>query len=108
MTGKESVFWGRYADSVNKHGLSGYAAEWTARRAQQVVYGLEGRKLCEVDAAYLDQYLNVLGRNDSLQDWQMIQMVSALKILLVDVVNLGWADAALWSRHIRWRRHRSY
>ncbi|QHI69916.1 integron integrase [Tichowtungia aerotolerans] len=100
MTRKESVFWGRYADLVNKHGLSGYAAEWTVHRAQQFVYGLEGRKLRNVDATYLDQYLNVLGRNDSLQDWQMIQAINALKILLVDVVSLDWAVTYDWDARL--------
>jgi len=49
------------------------------RRAQQFVYGLADLKLREVDATYLDNYLDVLGRNASLQDWQGRQPLELAK-----------------------------
>ena len=96
MSDKEREFWARYAQAVNKHGLTGYAGEWTVRRAQQFVYGLEGQKLRNIDATYLNNYLDVLGRNTSLQDWQVAQAVTALRILLVEEVGLEWAATYDW------------
>jgi len=43
------------------------------RRAQQFVYGLGDLKLREVGATYLDNYLDVLGRNASLQGRQPLE-----------------------------------
>ena len=96
MSEKELSFWARYAEKVSKHGLISHAGEWTIRRAQQFVYGLEGRRLMEVDATYLDHFLEGLGRNGSLQDWQMAQTITALKILLVDTVKLSWSTHYDW------------
>ncbi|VGO16569.1 hypothetical protein PDESU_05160 [Pontiella desulfatans] len=62
MSGKEQVFWGKYAEKLAKYGVSGRNAEWHVRRAQEFVYGLDGLKLNAVSSAYLDSYLDVLGR----------------------------------------------
>lgn len=96
MSEKETVFWARYAENVSNHGLTGHSGEWTVRRAQQFVYGLQGCKLRDVDAAYLDRYLGVLGRNGSLEDWQVAQAITALRILLVEIVSLEWAATYDW------------
>ncbi len=96
MSDKEQDFWARYAEKVSNHGLVGYSGEWTMRRARQFVYGLQGRKLRDVDVTYLDRYLDVLGRNASLQDWQVAQAITALRILLVEMVSPEWAVAYDW------------
>jgi integrase len=96
MSDKEQAFWARYAGKVSNHGLVGHSGEWTVRRAQQFVYGLQGRRLRDVDAIYLDRYLDALGRNESLQDWQVAQAITALRILLVEEVGLEWAVAYDW------------
>ncbi|MGE4489399.1 MAG: integron integrase, partial [Kiritimatiellales bacterium] len=44
----------------------------------------------------VDQYLGVLGRSDSFEDWQVAQVIRALRILLVDVVHLDWAVSYDW------------
>ncbi|MBI9020313.1 MAG: hypothetical protein JEZ10_03545, partial [Verrucomicrobia bacterium] len=96
MSDKEQAFWTRYAEKVSRHGLVGHSGEWTVRRAQQFVYGLQGRKLRDVDATYLDRYLDVLGRNESVEDWQVAQTITALRILLVEIVSLEWAATYDW------------
>ena len=60
---KEHAFWAKYADLVQSRGYCGKYAEWMVRRAQDFVYGLDGRRLREVDAVYLSEYLDALGRN---------------------------------------------
>jgi hypothetical protein len=68
MSDKESAFWARYAATLYDKGISGHNGEWHARRAQQFVYGLNGRKLREIDSAYLNGWLDELGREASLHD----------------------------------------
>jgi len=96
MTDKESAFWSRYAAILCDKGISGYNGEWHVRRAQQFAYGLNGRKLRDVDSAYLDDWLDELGRDTSLKDWQVAQAISALRILLIELVDLEWARTYDW------------
>ncbi len=63
MSEKELDFWRRYAECLLKYRVSGKNAEWHVRRAQEFVYGLDGLKLNDVSSAYLDSYLDVIGRN---------------------------------------------
>ncbi|MCF7818396.1 MAG: hypothetical protein K9M54_10995 [Kiritimatiellales bacterium] len=63
MAEKEKSFWGKYAEKLRKYGVSGHNAEWHVRRAQESAYGLKGLKLNDVSSAYLDSYLDVIGRN---------------------------------------------
>ena len=96
MSAKESAFWAAYAERVHNKGVFGHNAEWHIRRAQQFVYGLNGRKLRDIDSAYLDEYLDAIGRSSAMQDWQVAQAISALRILLVETVDLKWAAAYDW------------
>ncbi len=96
MSDKESAFWARYAEILHKQGVGGHNAEWYVRRAQQFVYGLDGRKLADVDSVYLDLYLDELGRNSELKDWQVSQATSALRILLVEMTKLNWPKGYDW------------
>ena len=96
MSEKEYAFWAKYAELVRNNGLIGHDAEWTVRHAQAFVYGLEGRKLAEVDSVYVSEYLDDLGRNSAVEDWQVSQVIVALRILLVERVHLAWADQYDW------------
>jgi integrase len=82
LSDKEAAFWTRYAAKLCGKGISGHNGEWLVRRAQQFVYGLNGRKLRDVDSIYFDGWLGELVRDTSLQAWQVAQAISALRILL--------------------------
>jgi integron integrase len=47
-------------------------------------------------ASEVKDYLNVIGRNQNLQDWQIIQIVHALEILFRDLFHAAWARAFDW------------
>ncbi len=97
MTEKERRFWDRYASRVSARGYSGKYAEWMVRRAEGFVRGLGDRRLREVDAVYLDGYLDELGRNPKISDWQMRQAICALEVLFVDLLDLEWAKGFGWA-----------
>ena len=71
MSDKENVFWGKYAEYLIKYRVEGHNAEWHVRRAQEFVYGLDGLKLYDIDSAYFDSYLDVIGRKPELKAWQL-------------------------------------
>ena len=62
MTGKEREFWCNYAKFILFRNVSGHAAEWSIRYAQQFAYSLDGVKLKDVDKAFLIRYFDELGR----------------------------------------------
>ncbi len=41
-----------------------------------------------VTSAYLDSYLDVIGRNQRMEAWQVRQVVHALRILLLEMTRL--------------------
>ncbi|MBN1676850.1 MAG: integron integrase [Kiritimatiellae bacterium] len=96
MSEAERAFWARYANALVFRGIVGRSGEWHLRRAQRFVYGLEGKKLREVEAGFVDDYVAELGRDPKLEDWQVAQVVSALRVLFVDVVSAEWARGYDW------------
>jgi integron integrase len=81
MTGKEREFWCNYAKFILFRNVSGHAAEWSIRYAQQFAYSLDGVKLKEVDKAFLMRYFDELGRSDKVAAFQYRQAVSAIEML---------------------------
>ena len=96
MSGKELAFWARYAGFLPKYGVFGKNAQWHVRRAQAFAYGLQGLKLGEVSSAYLDAYLEELGRNPNMEAWQVRQVVYAVRILFLEMTNAAWAREYDW------------
>jgi hypothetical protein len=81
MTDKEREFWCNYAKFILFRNVSGHAAEWSIRYAQQFAYSLDGIKLKEVDKAFLMRYFDELGRCDKVAAFQYRQAVSAIEML---------------------------
>ena len=92
----EQTFWARYAEKLMKSGVKGSYRQWYVRRAQQFVYGLKGRKLRAVDSAYLDAYFQGLGRKAAMKDWQLLQTVCAVEILMCEMTGLSWCRSYDW------------
>ncbi len=95
-TKKECEFWTGYAEKLNEKGILGHNAEWHVIRAQEFVYGLEGLKLYDVNSAYLDSYISELGRKPEWVSWQVRQVISALRILFVEMTRLDWPRSFDW------------
>ena len=96
MSDKENAFWGKYAETLLKYRVEGHNAEWHIRRAQEFVYGLDGLKLYDVDSAYFDSYLDVIGRTPEMNVWQLKQVIYALRILFLEMTPLEWPAAYDW------------
>ena len=65
MNRVEQEFWARYAEALLKRFVTGRNAEWHVRRAQEFCYGLQGRKLQELNKSDLDDYLEVIRKGSS-------------------------------------------
>lgn len=96
MSDREMAFWAKYAEKLVDTGVKGSIGEWYVRRAQEFVYQLNERKLRGLDSAYLDAYFQELGRKAELQDWQLLQSVCAVEILMCEMTGLSWCRAYDW------------
>jgi len=97
MSPQEQGFWARYAEKLLKTGVKSQCREWYVRRAQQFVYGLKGRKLKDLDSAYLDAYFAELGRKHGMPDWQLLQAVCAVEILMCEMTGFSWCGSYDWN-----------
>jgi len=93
---RERAFWSRYAEVLHQRNIGGKNAEWHVRRAREFVQGLDGIRLREVDAAYVEKWIEELGRKPGMAEWQMRQAISALEILFLDLLEAGWAVSFDW------------
>ena len=106
MDESERHFWAKYAGLLLNNRVSGVVGEWYLYRAQEFVYGLNGVQLGDVKTSDVDNYLDALGRNGTLAGWQIAQIVSALQILFIEMVDsdLGsdydWDSRLLISRDL--------
>ena len=99
-SGKEQEFWQNYARKLLSHGIIEKRAEWTLRRAQVFVQGLNGLRLREVSSAYVGNYLDELGRKPGMRGWQVAQTVEALRVLFLEMVQSDWATDFDWNGRI--------
>ncbi len=96
MSEQEIVFWAKYAGKLVRRNISGHSAEWHVRYAQMFAYSLKGRHLRDLEAEYIDEYLDDLGRHSKYSGWRLQQIVSALKILFCDMSSCAWAKSYDW------------
>ncbi|MBC8207423.1 MAG: integron integrase [Kiritimatiellales bacterium] len=96
MSDAEIKFWERYAELLNKDGVTGKNGSYTILRAQEFAYSLEGKRLKAVDEKDVERWLEELGRNKHLESWQLIQAHKAVHFLLTrmlpgsDVPSINW------------------
>ena len=95
-----SRFWDRYRNILLKHKVSQKSQHWYARHVERFIKALEERRLSEVDARTVSAYLDGLGRNPRLEDWQLSQIAHAIQLLFADLVAPSWSSEIDWSK---WR-----
>jgi len=95
---KEQItrFWDKYIEKTISYGVKPDASRWYVRRCEAYIKKHKSLRLAEHSSEVVHSYLENIGRNTSLEDWQMIQVVDALRILFVDVVKSDWACDFSW------------
>lgn len=77
-----AVFWENYLVVLKSRGIKETIARWYLRRAEEFVRAAKGKKLQEHSGADVNRYLEEQGRKDRITDWQFLQIVDAIQILL--------------------------
>ena len=97
-----SQFWDKYINKAKTYNIKESAIRWHVRHAETYIKSHKNKRLAEHLQGDLETYLKNKGRSTRLEDWQFVQIVTALKILLLDLVQLDWAKNFPWDE---WEAH---
>lgn len=93
-------FWDKYIEKTKAYGVKVEVARWYVRHAEQYIDAHKDIRLSTHTESDLDLYLDEIGRNTRLKDWQFRQVIDALKILFLDMVKADWAVTFPWQERM--------
>jgi integron integrase len=94
-----SRFWDKYILKTNSYKIKPSSAKWYVRHAENYIKFHQGNRLRHHIPDNINQYLQFKCRSPRLTDWQLLQIVTALKILFVDVIKAPWAITLDWDTY---------
>lgn len=74
-------FWDRYIESIHNQGIKPPADRWYVRRSEQYITCYADKKLAAHTPTDVKDYLENLGRDASITDWQLVLAVDAIRNL---------------------------
>ncbi len=92
---RERRFWDGYLKLLHKQGVKPPADRWHVVRAEGFIRAFPGRRLAELTPDEVSAYLESMGRNGTLEDWQYRQLVLAIRILF-STVKPEWREVFDW------------
>ena len=90
-------FWEKYIEKLNENSIPTKSKRWYVKRVEDYIKAHCNIRLAQHSESTVKKYLEKLGRNYRLTDWQFKQAVEALKILFVDILHASWAESFSWS-----------
>lgn len=93
-------FWEKYIEKTNAYGVKSEVARWYVRHVERYINAHKDIRLSTHTGVDLDLYLDEIGRNSRLKDWQFRQVIDALKILFIDMVQADWAVTFPWQERM--------
>jgi len=98
MDDQISRFWNRYVEKTASYHIKESSIKWYVRYVEQYIATHKSYRLSLHCADGVGHYLSDIGRRGYLKDWQFKQLVTALKILFVDIVKSDWAASFPWDQ----------
>ncbi len=91
-------FWDKFINILEKQGIGESFLRWDVIRAEQYLKAYPGKKLAQHSAPDVNGYLEKLGRNEGLKDWQFRQAVDAIRnlFLIAGVDRITGVDWNYW------------
>ena len=94
---KERQFWRRFHQKTIAYHVPPPARPWYQRHVEHYISAHPELRLAAHSSDTVSSYLDDLGRQGKLRDWQFRQAVEALKILFCEMVKVPWARDFAWS-----------
>lgn len=89
-------FWEIYLEKTAQNNVPAKARRWYVKHVEEYIKANSGLKLSQHLPSNVEEFLQELGRNNHLADWQFKQAVDALKILFVDFIRPDWSREFSW------------
>ena len=89
-------FWDKYIEKTKRYGIKDKALRWHVKHAENYIKAYSAIRLVEHSAEQVDQYLQEKSRSLRLSDWQFQQLITAIKILFIEMTNLKWPRDYDW------------
>ncbi len=93
---REKRFWTRYALFLQQSGIHKNVIRWYVLHAKNYIGSLNGDLLSQQKSADITAYIDVLGRESELPAWQFVQVVDAIRKLLVGFIAKEWETRIAW------------
>ena len=94
-----SRFWDKYILKTKSYKIKPSSAKWYVRHAENYIKFHQGNRLRSHTGEEINQYLLFKCRGPRLTDWQLLQIVTALKILFIEVIKSPWAISHDWDTY---------
>ena len=95
----KSSRWQLYFDLLVRSGVPYKYRNWYARHVEGLIAAFPGRRLSELRGRELEHYLAGFQSHPGAQGWLLRQRVDALRLLLVDLLDLPEARSVDWDRY---------
>ncbi len=90
-------FWNNYSLFLVKQGTSKKYVTWYILRTKQYIAAYPEIPVREHQPEQVEQYLNHVGREQRLKDWQFVQIVDAILLLFKAAIKAEWVNTLDWS-----------
>ena len=91
-----SKFWNNYISILQHHGINPDLHRWYIKHLEDYIKYYPDDKLKQHTAKNVYDYLDMLGRNIRLENWQYCQAVDAIQILFCEHLHSDWANSINW------------
>ena len=91
-----SRFWDKYILKTSSYDIKDERIKWYVRDAEHYINAHKNKRLALHVLEDVEFYLKKQGRKLRIEDWQFKQIVVALNILFVDMVQIDWAKSFPW------------
>ncbi len=92
------AFWREYSALLSSRHVSAKSVEWYVRRARQFAGTRDLPALRAVSEREVSTYLDRFAARPDLAEWQVVQIVHAVRFLLLDLLRVEWAARFSWNR----------
>ena len=91
--------WQRYLDLLVRSGVPERFRRWYVRHVEALIAAFPGRKLSDLEQVEIERYLAGFQSEPDAQSWLLRQRADALRLLLVELLDLPAALLVDWDRY---------
>lgn len=88
---EESCFWARYWEAVGRRGITPGKEHWYELHCVRFIRWLKPRRLREVLAKDVTEWLRLLAGQPSTEVWKSLQADKALRVLFQELLEMNWS-----------------